>query len=83
MIEGAYIRIVGASAPTKRYKITPLLRGSPHPSVAGPGPPLCPDTPSVTSLSSPEAARIPEGRGAGPVRTPVRSYECVVRVLCV
>ena len=23
-IEGAYIRIVGASAPTKRYKITPL-----------------------------------------------------------
>ena len=24
-IEGAYIRIVGASAPTKRYKITPLL----------------------------------------------------------
>ena len=25
-IEGAYIRIVGASAPTKRYKITPLVR---------------------------------------------------------
>ena len=25
MIEGAYIRIVGASAPTKRYKITPLV----------------------------------------------------------
>ena len=25
-IEGAYIRIVGASAPTKRYKITPLLQ---------------------------------------------------------
>ena len=24
-IEGAYIRIVGASAPTKRYKITPLI----------------------------------------------------------
>ena len=24
-IVGAYIRIVGASAPTKRYKITPLL----------------------------------------------------------
>ena len=23
-IEGAYIRIVGAAAPTKRYKITPL-----------------------------------------------------------
>ena len=52
------------------------LRGSPHPSAAGPGPPLCPDTPRVTSLSRPEAARIPEGRGAGPVRTPVRSYEC-------
>ena len=26
-IEGAYIRIVGASAPTKRYKITPLVTG--------------------------------------------------------
>ena len=24
LIEGAYIRIVGASAPTKRHKITPL-----------------------------------------------------------
>ena len=27
-IEGAYIRIVGASAPTKRYKITPLVSGA-------------------------------------------------------
>ena len=27
-IEGAYIRIVGASAPTKRYKITPLNAGA-------------------------------------------------------
>ena len=27
-IEGAYIRIVGASAPTKRYKITPLGFGT-------------------------------------------------------
>ena len=29
-IEGAYIRIVGASAPTKRYKITPLLSSKYH-----------------------------------------------------
>ena len=28
-IEGAYIRIVGASAPTKRYKITPLVKTDP------------------------------------------------------
>ena len=27
-IEGAYIRIVGASAPPKRYKITPLALGA-------------------------------------------------------
>ena len=27
-IVGAYIRIVGASAPTKRYKITPLVNGA-------------------------------------------------------
>ena len=29
-IEGAYIRIVGASAPTKRYKITPLRENDPR-----------------------------------------------------
>ena len=36
-IEGAYIRIVGASAPTKRYKITPLTIALPDTYFEGNG----------------------------------------------